>query len=67
MSETIEITAKKRSRCKCGSWVRPGQKILWNKNTRKTEECGWCRAGVTKGQEEDLEVWSDLYDDIHYF
>lgn len=42
------ILAKKRSKCFCGSWVYPGQAILWDTRTRKTCGCAACNPRETE-------------------
>lgn len=38
----VEMTAAKRSRCLCGTWVRPGARIRWDRVSRTTVGCPAC-------------------------
>ena len=38
----IDLTAAKRSKCSCGTWVGPGARIRWDRATRKTVGCPAC-------------------------
>ena len=38
----MRITAKLKTKCSCGLWVKPESKIEWDKKTRKTVGCERC-------------------------
>jgi len=38
----MKITARKRTRCKCGCWVNPGDIITWSSETKRTTGCKHC-------------------------
>ncbi len=44
----LKITAKKRTKCSCGTWVNPGWKILWDTGTRRTSGCPYCAPKETE-------------------
>lgn len=56
----VRITARFRSRCLCGTWVHPGQVILWDTKLRKTCGCATCRPQET---EEHPDPWAYADDD----
>ena len=39
---TRKITAKRRTRCACGEWTTPGERITWDPETRRTVGCTAC-------------------------
>jgi hypothetical protein len=52
----VRIKARRQSRCFCGSWVLPGQWILWSRETRRTSGCASCNPGET---EEHPDPWAE--------
>ena len=59
----VAMTARLRTRCQCGAWVQPGQRILWDPDTRRTCGCAACKPEQTE-QHPDPHVGIDRWRDV---
>jgi len=65
MTNPLKLKAEKTSPCICGSWVRPGDTFLWDKEKNKTVGCPACEGKGHPDPHADIDVYAEDFGIFH--